>query len=646
METVNGNKNGPSASGRRYAFDNFEIDPANRTLLRDGQSVPLTGKVFDVLLAFAENPGRLLTKVELIEKVWSEDFVEEGNVARNVSTLRKALHDEAKPHKFIETVPGRGYRFVADVANGNGNGAAKLDKSTGSDPRTDKAFVAAGPQHLSRKWLWAIPLAIVFITAILIGKDRFLAPGNQIKSLAVLPLKSLDVGDNYSGIGIADAVIRKISQTGQFTVRPASAVLHYANQDSDALAAARELNTDAVLEGSVQRSGERIRVSVNLLRTSDGVSLWSDSFDMPATDIFTIQDTVAQQVASHLQLQLDTAQQARLVKRYTSNPEAYEYYLKGRANFEQRTTAIGNLQPTEAAIGYFKKAIALDPKYALAYAALGESYLWNANFNDPDNPVWVELMQQALAQADSLDPQLAETHAARFNYFFSKYGGWNLAQAAREARLALKLNPSVGHSELGTIYDHLGLDAATGLGEFQRALEIDPTNTFNQARLVESYRLFGKFDESNELSRRYFGVPDANALIGKGQFDEAESLLEISVKKSPGDLVERSFLALVLALKGKPLDAEAAIPAILQQARNNRAYHHITYNIASIYALAGKTNEAVKWLKETAATGFPNYPLFERDAHLNRIRQTPEFLQFMFEQKVQMEKYRKEFDGG
>ncbi|MCA1626390.1 MAG: protein kinase [Acidobacteria bacterium] len=474
-------------------------------------------------------------------------------------------------------------------------------------------------------------------------KQTFGTSQPEIKSLAVLPLKSLDAGENYLGLGIADAVIRRISQTGELTVRPTSAVRRYLNEDTDALTAARQLNADAVLEGSIQRADDRVRVGVNLLRTSDDVSLWTDSFDMRMTDIFTIQDTVAQQVAARLRLQLDPSQQARLTNRYTSNPEAYEYYLKGQASLEQISNAIGDLQPTEASIGYFKKAIALDPKYALAYASLAQSYMWIANFNDPDNPAWVGLMQQALAQAESLDPQLVETHTVRFEYFFSRYGDWNLAQAAREARQAVALSPSVGHLELGTIYDHLGLDEATGLREFQRVVEIDPTNTFAQGRLVESYMLYGKFDESNELNRRYFGESYAPALIGMGQFDEAESLLETSVKKKPGDLVNRSYLALVLALKGKHRDAEAAIPAILHEARNNRAYHHMTYNIACIYALAGKTSESVKWLRTTADTGMPNYPLFERDPYLNRIRQAPEFIRFMEELKAQYERYKREF---
>jgi TolB-like protein len=191
-----------------------------------------------------------------------------------------------------------------------------------------------------------------------------------------MPLKSVNPDENHLGLGIADAVILRISQTGKLVVRPTSAGRRYLSEDTDGLTAAKQLGVDSVLEGTVQRANNRLRVNVNLLRTSDGISLWSDSFNLNAGDIFAIQDTISQQVASRLQLKLDAEQQARLGKRYTNNQEAYEYYVKGRTNLERLTIAIGDREAIDAAIINFKKAVELDSKYALAYAQLGYAHMW------------------------------------------------------------------------------------------------------------------------------------------------------------------------------------------------------------------------------------------------------------------------------
>ena len=570
--------------------------------------------------------------------------------------ILKMLRKE--PDERYQTMKG----LLADLRELKGRTAieAKLDRT--SSPETERlmpvllrttgdvAKVTTESPATRARWyrrgfvLALMPaLLIAILTFAWYWRKQSSSSQSQIKSLAVLPLKSLDSQDDVLGLGIADAVIRRLSQTGALTVRPTSAVRKYLNEETDALAAAQQLTTDAVLEGSFQRANDRLRVSVNLLRTSDGASLWADSFDMRSADIFTIQDTVAQEVALKLHLKLDPAQQARLTKDATRNPEAYEYFVKGRANAEQRSVAIGDLQFIQAAAENFKKATEVDPNFALAYAELAYAYMWIANFNDPDNPGWVDRMKQVLIRAETLDSQLAEIHRVRFEFYFSKYGDWNLARAIREAKQAVALNPAVGHSELGTMHDHIGLDETAGLREVHRELEIDPTNTYHQGRLVESLRLFGRFDESIEASRRYFGVPSAQALIEKGEIDEGEALLQESLKTNPGHLVNRSWLALAWALKGKHQDAQAVIPDLLKQAQSNRAYHHITYNIACIYALAGKSDEAVKWLRTTAETGFPNYPTMVRDPHLDRIRKDPKFIQFLDELRPQWEAYKREF---
>ncbi len=588
---------------------------------------------------------------EIVEKALSKNRDERYQTVKDLLIDLQRLRQRAEVQAAIERSASPGQ---TEIPTSGGQASDEKSVRPGADTSTIKTTSSAEyivNQVKGHKRGASIILAVLLLAIVtggIVYRWRWRPTTTtqpEIKSLAVLPLKSLDSGENYLGLGIADAVIRRISQTGELIVRPTSAVRRYLSEETDGLTAAKQLEVDSVLEGTFQRADDRLRVSVNLLRASDGASLWTEKFDMRMADVFTIQDSISQEVAARLQLKLTSSQQAHLGKRYTSNAEAYEYYVKGRTNFEEVTTAIGDRQAIDAAITYFKKATELDPKYALAFAELGESYMWMANFNDPDNPVWIDLARQALSQAEAIDPQLAEIHSGRFEYYFSKYGGWNLSQAAREARQALALNPGVGHLALGTIYDHLGLDETTGLKEFQRALEIDPTSTFAQGRLVESYQLYGKFDDAIEASRHFFGEvgPDM-ALIGKGRLDEAQPLVEAAVKKNSGDLRARARLALILALRGRLKEAEVAIPPILEEARNNRAYHHVTYDIACVYALDGKTDEAVKWLRTTADTGMPNYPLFARDPHLDRIRKEPAFIQFMTELKKRWDGYKQEFE--
>lgn len=528
--------------------------------------------------------------------------------------------------------PGENETAILQAATGNAN------KQTAE---TQHSFSQKIKNH---KPLAAFALAAALVAATGFGYWYFVnrTTSPPVKSLAVLPLKSLDAGENYLGLGIADAVIRRINQTGKLIVRPTSAVRRYLNEDTDALTAARQLNADAVLEGSVQRADDRLRVSVNLLRTSDGASLWTDNFDMHTTDIFTIQDTVARQVASRLQLQLDPSQQARLTKRYTSNPIAYEFYVKGVYSFDQRQT--------EAAIEFFKKAIEADQNFALAYAQLAYAYAVMAIFVEPTEPVWVERANEEINQAQTLDQQLAETHLARSLLLWSRYEGYQNEAAIRELLLAQQLNPNVGHADLGNLYQHIGLEDLAAR-ELQRAFDIDPTSDFVKFQTLGMYLNGGKYDEWFAAHQKFYPndlIKDQADWIwyylGKGRLEEAQKAIDELSARTPGDIVFPRSKALLFALKGDFRSAEAMIPTILSKhPLKDLNYHHAAYDIACVYALAGKSGEAIKWLKEAATTGFPCYPLFERDAYLNRIRQAPEFIQFMAEMKAQNERYRRAF---
>jgi TolB-like protein len=465
---------------------------------------------------------------------------------------------------------------------------------------------------------------------------------SQIRSLAVLPLKSLNSGDNVLGVGIADAVIRKMSQTGKITVRPMTAVLKYAKGDTDSLLAGRELSADAILEGTVQRAGDRLRVTVNLLRTSDGLSIYSDSFDIAEADVFAIQDKVAQQVSSRLQVSLDTVRPAR----YPTDARAYEAYIRGLVSLDERGYEMDAMPQMTETINFFKKAFEIDPKYALPHAKLAFAYAWTGVAIEPSNSKWAELAREQIKEAQALDPNLAETHVAHAYMLWTRYEGYQSEAAVQELLLAKQLDPNISTPDLPAILGHIGLDDSASR-ELQRAQEIDPTSqSLKDLRMILLYLRAdadGWFAERQKYPTGFTRF-DPWYYVRKGLLPDGEKAINERLAKTPNRPELLMQQALLFALKGENHTAESRVSQILSMVQmNDQGRHHSTYYAACIYALGGNSGEAVKWLKETAATGFPNYPLFARDPFLDRIRRTPEFLQFMSEQKSQWERYRAEF---
>jgi TolB-like protein len=501
------------------------------------------------------------------------------------------------------------------------------------------------PRRLPRR-VGAVVSGVLVLLGCAIGytwwKAAHARSSPEIRSLAVLPLKPLDAEDNYLGLGIADAAIRKVSQTGRLIVRPTSAVRRYLNEDIDALTAAKQLQVDSVLEGSFQRANGHLRVSVNLLRCQDGASLWSDTLDMGIADIFTVQDTVAQQVASRLRLQLDASQQAQLTKRYTSNATAYDYYLKGLYDFDRRVT--DSVRSVNSAIDFYKKAIEADPDFALAHAQLAYAYATSAVFLEPTRPGLVEHANEEITRAQELDPALAETHLARFQLLYSQFNGYQGEAAAREALLANQLNPNVGHGELAYIFTHLGLEDLAAR-EAARGLQIDPTSDALKSDVLLLYEVQSKYDEyASDKSLPRSGRLQAWYFMGKGRLRDAQHAIDDWSRSQADDPDLPPTRALLFAMNGDFRAAEAQIPVILRlHPVKDPVYHHAAYDIACVYALEGKSADAVKWLREAAVTGFHLYPRYTRDKLLERIRQSPEFARFLAEMKVENEKYRREF---
>lgn len=468
-----------------------------------------------------------------------------------------------------------------------------------------------------------------------------------IRSIAVLPLKSLnpDTNDQYLGLGIADSIISRISQIGELTVRPTTAIRKYVNVEVDSLQAAREQQVDAVLDGTVQRSGDRLRISVNLLKVGDGSSLWADTFNLSFNDIFAMQDEVSQQIVARLRLKLNEKEAARLAQRNTSDPEAYNYYAKGMYHFDNISPSLSTRSESDLAIELFKKAIELDPNYALAHAQLGYTYSRKAVFQE-ENPALIEQAKEELAIAERLKPQLAEVHAARCFIAFSQYEGWQVETAIRELRLAQAIAPNVGHLELADLYNHIGLEQQA-TEEFELALKVDPNNQFIKAAYVGEYYQQALPDDALEASKRLFNRgPDHRYYLEKRMVKEAEPLLQKELEKDSDNTYPRSLQILLLALQGKHDEAQSGAQAFLKTLRINRGYHHYTYIVARIYALDGKSEEALKWLRVTVKEGFPSYPLFQRDPFLDPIRKDADFTKFLAEMKERWEGFRREFGPG
>jgi len=555
--------------------------------------------------------------------------------------------------RMLEKECGARYQSAAGLCADLQQLKRKLEAADETFGREEGAASAGGGRR-ERGWarprLWqaaavACLVALAAIISVKLFRGSPPAPAPAIRTLAVLPFRALspEAKEDLLGFGIANEIITKVNQVSGLTVRPASAVSKYATREVDALEAANQLQVEAVVEGSYQLAGDRLRASVNLIRVRDGASLWARTFDLPAADVFAIQDEVARQVAMQLRSRLSAEEQTRLARRQTSNPEAYKYYAKAMYHFGNRGLAGESREEVDIAIELLQKAIELDASYARARARLGHAYAWIADFNQ-ENPGLMARAKEELRAAERLDPQLAEVHIARGFILWSHYEGWRIEAAIRELRLAESLDPSLNTIELATLYFHVGLEGQSDR-EFESALETDPTSEIIKRTYLSAQSLLAKPDAWLELNRRLFNRgPDGPYYLAKGMLEEAAPLVERRYVTDPEVPEARLDRALLLALRGQHREARAAVPRALANIRRNKRYHHYTYDIARIYALDGRAGEALRWLRETVDEGFPCYPLFARDSMLDAIRGDPEFIKFMAEMKVRWEGFRREFD--
>lgn len=553
----------PERDSRLYQFGPFCLDAGERVLLRDGRLVPLPAKALSTLLALVLSRGQLVEKEVLIEKVWPDEFVEEGNLAQHIFTLRKALGETVENAKYIETVPRRGYRFIAPV----------------SERRKDFGEVAG---DVSKR-----------ITLKKETPERLV----DIPSIAVLPFETLGATtqDEYLGLGIADALITRLSKLRKVKVRPTSAVRNAVKDN--AVSVGRALKVATVLEGTIQKWDEYIRVTVQLVSIRDGATLWAERFDEKFTNIFAIEDSISEQAAAALTVKLTAEEQELLAKRYTENTQAHQAYLKGRYFFERRSQ-----EGLTKSIEYFELAIRIDPDYAIAYAGLAECYCMLISFDlvPPRNSM--PKAKEAALKAISIEPNLAEAHAA---LGWILLNDWEWTAAEKEFKLAIELNVNyaTGHHYYAIYLRHMRRFDMS-LAETKKAQELDPTSAGRKATEGVTLYCAGRYDEAIEELRQALEL-DVNSTIAhyglariyvqQGMYEAAITEYERTISvfgKSPELL---AHLGYVYAVSGRREDAQKVLDELEES--SNRHYVPSFYRALVCVGLDQK-DEAFEWLEK------------------------------------------------
>ena len=610
-------------------FRDFELDAAEFELRRAGHRVRLERKPLELLILLAEKRGTLVSREEIIQRVWGDDvyFDAERGVNNAVRKIRAALHDESGQPQFVETVVGKGYRFIAPLnVAGNEGSTGWVPVAPPSDVAVALAPRAALPDVKKRpgiSWLrsFIFPagsglLAIIGITAVLLAlnvqgwRHRLFvyAAKPRIQSLAVLPLANLsgDREQEYFADGLTQALITELGKASIPRVISRQSVMQYKGSKKPLQEIARELNVDAVLEGTVVRSGDRVRVTVRLDRVSPEGQLWASAYDRSARDILGLQDEIARAVTDEIQVKVTPQESARLASVRPVDPEAHDGYLRGRYILGLALAHLSEFTDKReysdvdirAAIGDFKHAIEIDPAYAMAYAGLADAYITQGN------PVWgghspKEALfdaKKAATKALELDPSLPEAH---FSLAQTLEYDWNWSEAEKEFKLALKLNPNYAdaHLEYGRFLQAIGRNDEA-MSEMNKAMEVDPFGI--KTRVVVAWVTWAS--RQYELALQEFkSLGDDAGLVWtyrqKKMYPEALVAWERWKLDHPAQVRHPNALATlagIYGLEGRKHEAEELIDELKKTARNQ---YVSGWFFAHAYIGIGQKNQAIAWLE-------------------------------------------------
>jgi TolB-like protein/DNA-binding winged helix-turn-helix (wHTH) protein/Flp pilus assembly protein TadD len=594
---------------RRFKFGIFEADLRTGELTKLGKRVRLQEQPFQLLAMLLEKPGELVIREELCENLWPKTIVDfDHGLNKAISKVREALGDSAENPRFIETVASRGYRFLADVAvvqDGQpktvaGN-LATFETPDVPQP-TDAGASARSPAHAFgwRRSGAVIALAFAVFVSWFFYSGR--PPLSTIHSLAVLPLENLsnDASQDYFADGMTDELITHLGQIRAIRVISRTSAMTYKSVHKPLAEIARELNVDAVVEGSVLRSGERVRIDAQLIQVPADKHIWAESYEGDFRDTLALQSRVARSVAEQIRATLNRQEQVALAKSKTVNPAAYEAYLKGRYFWNKRTG-----DGLRTAIQYFNHAIETDPTYAEAYAGLADSYAlsgdWEYGVLSPQDAF--RKATAAATKALALDDSLGEAHTS-LAFALDLYG-WDWAAAEAQYKLAIKLSPGYATAHLWYAW-HLILmgQNSEGLIELRKAESLDPLSLIISADMADALCIDHRYDEAVRQSEKTLQL-DPNFAIGhyelgqafeqKHRHDEAVAEFQKAIDISGHSGVLDSSLAYVYAVLGRKGEA-TKIANDLETHRDQNPSAEA--NIALIYVGLGDPDEAMIWLNK------------------------------------------------
>jgi TolB-like protein/DNA-binding winged helix-turn-helix (wHTH) protein/Tfp pilus assembly protein PilF len=640
-----------SAARRKIArFGLFEADLEQGVLTKRGLRIRLQDQPFQVLVLLLQRPGEVVTREELRQRLWAADTYVEFDDGLNtaIKKLRLALSDNADNPRFIETVPRRGYRFLVPVtlsAHPVPLHAADLKDLPESSPAGDIAAPqpsrpaiesTSSPRtgstlaFIRRRGilLWAALATLLLVTGLVIRmrpKSALRAPTHEpiqaiapvpIRSIAVLPLDNLtgDPSQQYFADGMTDALINSLAQIESLRVISRTSAMHYQGSRKTLPEIAQELEVDAVIEGSVARSGNRVRIDAQLIQAPSDRHLWSKSYERDIQDVLALENELARTIALEVQVQLTPKDQARLSNGPPVDSKAYEAYLKGRFFLNKRSKEAIN-----KSLDYFNEAIRLDPGYAAAYSGLADAYYFTACAR-PAGLAMTEAGPKARAaalKAVELDDNSAEAHTALAEEQRCFEGDRSAAE--REFRRAIGLNPNYAAAHHGYARLLLGWRDQEGLDQIQQALRLDPVSPNINGIFGDYLMEMGQFEKAVEQFRKTLdldpGQYNSRLRLGSAyavehRYAEAESEFKKAEQISPGSVVSLGALAYVYGLEGKKSAAERMLPEV--KALATKAGRPSV--VCQVYIGLDRQDEAARWLEKANQ---------QRDPYLEFLRTDP-----------------------